>query len=107
MRRRQRLTVAKVEILSEPGQYSDGYGLALRVEPSGSRHWVQRVTLHGKRRNIGLGSFPAVSLTDARERSAANELAIKQGRDPLADKRQAAEELKNQRWLPSQRSPGK
>ena len=94
MRQLQRLTAAKVRTLSEPGQYSDGNGLTLRVETAGSRHWVQRVTLHGKRRNIGLGSFPSVSLANAREMAAANLLAIKQGKDPLEDKHQAAEELK-------------
>ena len=94
MRQLQRLSAAKVRTLSEPGQYSDGNGLTLRVEPTGSKRWVQRVTLHGKRHNIGLGGFPAVSLADAREMAAANQLAIKQGKDPLADKYQAAAELK-------------
>ena len=94
MRQLQRLSAAKVRTLSEPGQYSDGNGLTLRVEPTGSKRWVQRVTLHGKRHNIGLGGFPAVSLADARELAAANQLAIKQGKDPLADKYQAAAELK-------------
>ena len=94
MRQLQRLSAAKVRTLSETGQYSDGNGLTLRVETAGSRHWVQRVTLHGKRRNIGLGSFPSVSLANAREMAAANQLAIKQGKDPLEDKYQAAAELK-------------
>ena len=94
MRQIQRLSAAKVRTLSESGQYSDGNGLTLRVEPTGSKRWVQRVTLHGKRHNIGLGGFPAVSLADAREMAAANRLAIKQGKDPLAEKHQAAVELK-------------
>ena len=78
----------------KPGTYSDGNGLTLRVEPSGTKHWVQRVTVGGKRRNIGLGSFPAVSLADARELAAANQRLIRQGRDPFAEKRRAAEELR-------------
>ena len=94
MRQLQRLSAAKVRTLSEPGQYSDGNGLTLRVEPTGSKRWVQRVTLHGRRHNIGLGGFPAVSLADAREMASANQLAIKQGKDPLADKYQAAADLK-------------
>ena len=44
MRQLQRLSAAKVRTLSEPGQYSDGNGLTLRVEPTGSKRWVQRVT---------------------------------------------------------------
>ncbi len=72
MRQQARLNAAKVRNLAEPGQYSDGIGLTLRVETSGSRHWVQRVTIHGKRRNLGLGSYPAVSLATALERAIEN-----------------------------------
>ena len=94
MRQHSRLTAAKVKTLSQPGQYSDGIGLTLRVEASGSKHWIQRVTIHGKRHNIGLGSFPTVSLADAREMAVANQLAIKQGRDPLSEKKESAAEAK-------------
>ena len=94
MRQQSRLSDAKVRTLSEPGQYSDGNGLTLRVEPSRSKHWYQRVTIHGKRRNIGLGGYPAVSLKAAREMAIANLLAIKQGRDPLAEKSQVTQENK-------------
>jgi integrase len=72
--------------------YSDGNGLNLRVERPGTKQWVQRVTIAGKRSMLGLGGYPAVSLADARELAAANQRAVKQGRDPLAEKRQAAEE---------------
>ncbi len=94
MRQQTRLSAAKVRTISGPGQFSDGNGLTLRVEPSGSKHWYQRVTIHGKRRNIGLGGYPSVTLADAREMAVANLLAIKQGKDPLAEKRQAGEEHK-------------
>ncbi len=94
MRQQPRLSAAKVGTISEPGQSSDGNGLTLRVEPSGSKRWYQRVTIHGKRRNIGLGGYPSVTLADAREMAVANLLAIKQGKDTLAEKRQASEENK-------------
>ena len=94
MRQHSRLTAAKVNPLSQPGQYSDGIGLTLRVEVSGSKHWVQRVTIHGKRHNIGLGSFPTVSLADAREMAVANQLAIKQGRNHPSEKQESAAEAK-------------
>ncbi len=94
MRQQSRLSAAKVRSISEPGQFSDGNGLTLRVEPSGSKHWYQRVTIHGKRRNIGLGGYPAITLADAREMAVSNLLAIKQGKDPLAEKHQATEEKK-------------
>ena len=92
MREQARLSAAKVRTISEPGQFSDGNGSTLRVEPSGSKRWYQRVTIHGKRRNIGLGGYPAVTLADARDMAAANLLAIKQGKDPLMEKHLVAEE---------------
>ena len=91
-RTHQTLSAAMVRTVSKPGMYSDGNGLNLRVERSGTKQWVHRVTIAGKRSMLGLGGFPAVSLADARELAAANQRAVKQGRDPLAEKRQAAEE---------------
>ena len=73
--------------------YADGNGLNLKVVPSGARRWVQRVTIWGKRHNIGLGGYPAVSLAEARELAAENQRLIRQGRNPLDEKRQALEEL--------------
>src|SRR5947209_2239917 len=46
---------------------SDGGSLLLLVKPSGVKVWVARVTVNGKRRDVGLGGFPTVSLRDARE----------------------------------------
>lgn len=65
-----------------PGRYHDGGGdgLCLLVKPSGSRFWAQRVSIHGKRRDLGLGPFPAVSLTDARAKAAANKALIREGK---------------------------
>ncbi len=45
-----------------PGRHGDGGTLFLVVEPSGrSRHWVQRLTVNGKRRD--LGGYPSGRLT--------------------------------------------
>ena len=87
-----------VRTVKAPGQYADLNGLNPRVADSGAKHWIQRVTIAGKRRNIGLGGYPAVSLAEAREVAAANLRVIREGRDPIAEKRQTAEE---QRRLPT------
>src|SRR5690242_11911010 len=50
---------------------SDGGGLLLVVKPSGARLWMARITVDGKRRDMGLGGYPAVSLREAREKAAA------------------------------------
>ena len=44
-----------------PGKYTDGHGLTLFVQPSGSRQWVQRLVIHGRRREMGLGGYPLVT----------------------------------------------
>jgi integrase len=82
------LTVVKVKSVTEPGRYSDGDGLMLKVKPGGSKSWVLRVQVDGKRRDIGLGSAKTVSLAEARQ--AADELRRKlaRGIDPNAERKQ-------------------
>lgn len=83
------LTAALVRSVKVPGKYHDGKstGLYLRVEQNGSRFWVQRTTVNGKRREIGLGSPPIVSLVNARKEAEENKRLIRRGEDPLAQKR--------------------
>lgn len=64
-----KLTAAKAKSLTKPGRYGDGGGLYLRVAPGGSRQWVQRLMTNRRRRDLGLGGFPVVSLAEARTRS--------------------------------------
>ena len=84
-----KLTAATVRTISSPGRYADGNTLFLNVTKGGSKSWVQRVSVDGRRRDIGLGSFPTISLAKARERAMANRLAVASGRDPLSDKKRA------------------
>lgn len=56
---------------AKPGKHSDGGGLTLLVKPSGARSWVVRVAADGKRRDVGIGGWPKVSLADARRRAEA------------------------------------
>ena len=49
------LTAAKIKNISDPGMYGDGGTLYLRVAPGGSKSWIQRLTIEGKRCDIGLG----------------------------------------------------
>jgi integrase len=84
-----RLTDLTVRQKKATGRYADGNGLQLLVEPSGAKRWVQRLTIQGHRRDLGLGGFPAVSLRQAREAAAANLTAAREGRDPLAERRKA------------------
>lgn len=58
-----KLNPKQVENLTEPGTYEDGDGLRLVVKPTGRKSWLLRFQLAGRRREMGLGSFPEVSLT--------------------------------------------
>ena len=80
------LSATRVKALKEPGRYSDGGGLHLYISKARRKSWVLRITIDGRRRDIGLGGFPSVSLARARERAADNRAAVAEGRDPVADK---------------------
>jgi integrase len=71
------------------GRHHDGEGLWLYVRPTGSRSWVLRVVREGKRSEIGVGSFPAITLAAARAIAGKLRTQVKEGADPLADKRAA------------------
>lgn len=64
-------------------------GLVFQVSKSGTKSWILRVLVGGKRREIGLGGFPDVTLAAAREAARINKEKIKNGIDPVAE-RQAA-----------------
>ncbi len=84
------LNAAFVKSVREPGKYFDGHGLYLRVEANGSRFWVQRIAIRGKRTELGLGSPSLVSLSEAREAALANRKMARAGGDPLQAKRSAS-----------------
>ena len=70
-----------------PGRHADGNGLFLFVQPSGTRSWIQRLIIRGRRRELGLGSVALVPLAEAREKALVNRKLARQGGDPLAEKR--------------------
>ncbi len=71
---------------AETGRHADGGGLYLRVAPTGSRHWLLRVQVNGKRRDIGLGSFTDLTLAEAREEAARLRKVARRGLDPIAER---------------------
>lgn len=83
------LTAQTVKAATEPGKYFDGHGLYLRVEANGSRFWVQRIVIRGKRSELGLGSASLVSLAEARAAALENRKLARSGGDPLQARREA------------------
>ncbi len=85
------LTAISVKNTTQPGKYHDGRGtgLFLLVKPTRAKSWVQRIVIRGKRREIGLGAYPLVSLAEAREQALENKRLARAGGDPVAAKRKA------------------
>ena len=69
-----------------PGRHGDSAvkGLMLVVQPGGSRSWLLRYQVAGKRHDMGLGSYPDIGLSRARERAMDARRLIAEGRDPIA-----------------------
>jgi integrase len=94
-RARNKLTARKVATLSEPKRHSDGGSLYLAIDGGGDamrRRWLFLYLWNGKRREMGLGGFPAVSLADARRLRDEAERLVRDGVDPIASRDMAREE---------------
>ncbi|MFU0504043.1 tyrosine-type recombinase/integrase [Pseudaminobacter sp. NGMCC 1.201702] len=76
-----RLTVKGVASLPE-GKHADGGGLWLYKRENGAQ-WVLRFTIHGRRREMGLGSATHVSLKEARETASECRKVVRAGIDPI------------------------
>lgn len=85
---RNKLTIKTIQA-AKSGMHSDGNGLYLVVAHSNSRSWIYRYQLDGKRREMGLGSYPTVSLIEARLKAMQQSSILKgDGVDPLKLKQQ-------------------
>jgi len=74
---------------ARPGRHADGHGLHLVVKPSGARQWVQRITIRGKRVDLGLGPTWRVTLAEARQIALDNRHLVAGGGDPRLEAVQA------------------
>ena len=79
-----KLTVSSVRALTRPGKYYDQHGLIMRVAPGGSKQWIWRGTVRGRRRDIGLGSVSYTTLEDARDIAYRYRKLARAGIDPTS-----------------------
>lgn len=87
-----KLSAIKVRAVTRPGLYGDGGGLWLQVSKSGSKSWIFRYDLAGRRREMGLGSCITVDLALAREKARECRLLLLDKRDPLEERDKARAE---------------
>lgn len=77
----------------KPHKLSDGGGLYLEVMPSGSKYWRMKYRIHGKEKRYAIGVYPAVTLSEAREKREEAKKLLSQ--IPPVDPVQARKEIKN------------
>lgn len=71
----------------EAGKHSDGEGLWLFKYDKSAGKWFIRLTVNGKRREMGLGRWPDVTLAEAREHAAAARRNVRFGIDPIEERK--------------------
>lgn len=74
----------------KPYKLGDAHGLYLFVMPSGYKSWRWKYRIGGKEKRIVFGSYPDVSLQEARDLREAASRELRRGTDPAVDKRQKA-----------------
>ncbi len=85
MVKRNALTVMQLKAFDK-GKYADGHGLWLCKSRKDAGKWMLRLVVAGKRREMGLGRWPDVSITEVRERASEARRVLRDGIDPIAER---------------------
>lgn len=86
-RTRNKLSAKTVEASKlKPGRHSDGGNLYLNVSKTGTKSWVFMWDHHGRRREMGLGPYPDVTLERARGKAQDCRQKVREGLDPIAER---------------------
>lgn len=90
------LSAIQIKRITTQGLHSVGGipGLCLQVSKTGARSWILRVVIGTKRRDIGLGGYPAVTLAKVREKARDFREQISEGRDPILERQEKKQALK-------------
>ena len=88
------LKVDDIRKATTPGRLADGGGLFLNIAKGGSKSWILRIRIDGRRLDKGLGSFPAITLTQARRLADSNRVAVAAGGNPWATKERETASIK-------------
>ena len=83
------LAIKKLVPREKRYEVSDGKGLAIRVMSTGTKTWIFRYMIHGKARRMTFGTYPTISLSEARGLHAKALQDIERGIDPGAQQKEA------------------
>ncbi len=98
-RKSKLLDAFKIKSLDHKGKYSDGDGLYLQISKWGTKSWIYRYQLNGRRREMGLGSINDLTLAEARKVTRLNRDILLEGRDPkIVRDSQKQDMQKRQAW---------
>lgn len=78
-----------------PGKHPDGQCLWLVKRSKEAGKWILRLSISGRRREMGLGRWPDVSIAEARERAAEARRTLRDGLDPIAEREKAKHNSRN------------
>ena len=74
---------------AKPYKMADGHGLALQVMPNGSKYWRYKYRIERKEYTFAVGTYPALSIAEARAIHVAAREAVRAGEHPIKEKRRA------------------
>lgn len=83
------LKITSAKAKAKPYNLSDGHGLVLAVQASGSKLWRFRYRFAGRQKTLHIGPWPATSLADTREKCREARKTIASGVDPALEKKRA------------------
>jgi len=89
-----KLTPKTVAALRKTGNYSDGGGLYLQVSKYGTKNWIFRFTLHGRKREMGLGPLNTITLAEARQAALEYRKLLREGIDPIEHRKASIQEAR-------------
>lgn len=82
------IAIKKAKPKDKPYKLTDGDGLFLLVHPNGGRYWRFKYRANGQEKLMAFGTYPEVSLADAREKRRLNRILVAEGKDPNEVKKQ-------------------
>lgn len=81
------ISIKNAPVKAKQYKLPDGEGMYLLVHPNGGKYWRLRYKIAGKEKTLALGTYPEVSLLEARDKKHAAKKQLKQGLDPSHEKK--------------------